>query len=59
VNVVVWVVVVDGGVMVVVIVSDFLIVDAVVFWHPMMEVTKTKLTRTRRKLQYLLFINAS
>jgi len=44
------VVVVVGGLLVVV-------VDVAAFWHPMIEVIKTKLTITRRKPEYLLFIN--
>jgi hypothetical protein len=58
---VVVVVVVGGGVVVVVAtVSGLLdvVVDAVVLWHPMVEDIKTRLNRTRRKLEYLLFINA-
>ena len=49
--VVVVVVVVVGGLLVVV-------VDVVAFWHPIIEVIKTKLTTTRGKPEYLLFINA-
>ena len=62
---VVVVVVVGRGVValevvVIVVVGGLLdvVVDAVVFWHPMIDVIKTKLTTTRRKPKYLLFINA-
>jgi hypothetical protein len=47
-----------GGVVVAVIVSDLLMVAAVVFWHPIIEMTKTRLTITKGKLEYLLLINA-
>lgn len=54
------VVVVDGGTVVILVVGGgvMLVVEVVDFWHPMIEVIKTKLTRTRRKSRYLLFINA-
>jgi hypothetical protein len=43
--------IVVGGLLVVV-------VDAVVFWQPTIEVIKIKLTRIRRKPEYLIFTNA-
>jgi len=54
------VIVVGGGVELVVVVESVLVVfvDAVVFWHPMIEVIKTRLTRTREKPVYLFLINA-
>ena len=54
------VIVVGGGVELEVVVESVLVVfvDAVVFWHPMIQVSKTRLNRTRRKPEYLLFINA-
>ena len=57
---VVVLVVVDSGVVALVVVVGGLldvVVDIVAFEHPMIEVIKTKLNRTRRKLEYLLFIN--
>jgi hypothetical protein len=57
--VVVVVVVVGGEVVVVIVVGGLLVmvVDVVAFEHPMIEVIKTRLTATRRKLEYLIFIN--
>ena len=54
------VIVVGGGVELVVVVESLLVmvVDAVAFEHPMIEVIKTRLNRTKGKPEYLLFINA-
>ena len=53
------VVVVSGRVVVVVVVvgGGVVVVDVVALLHPMIKVLKTKLTTTRRKPEYLLFIN--